>query len=226
MILSEHKKIKLLARDLLVGYDSKVALNIKSLQCEGNIIALVGPNGSGKSTFMKTLLNLLIPQRGELRAWYLRDELSAQKLLIPERDVAYSPEENAIFSDITVEDYLQLWCRLKLSNPYYYREEGIIYLEDFDLSTLLQKKGRELSKGQRRRLQAALGFIIQPKLFLLDEPFDGLDACQSEKLIEQMYAHADETGLLISTHRLDIVQVLADTVLTLGNLECSVKVRG
>jgi len=221
----ENKRIRIHAENLSVSYQDFQALRIDELEVEGKIIAIIGHNGSGKSTLIKTLLGLLEPRSGEVIVSQQRAK--EEVVLVPEHDMAFSPETGAIFADLSVESYLKLWCRIKRGNGNYYRKQGRTYLERLDITQLLPKLGRELSKGERRRVQIAVGFLCQPNLFLFDEPFDGMDIAQSNHLSSVMLNESEKMAMIVSSHRMEVVERLADLiivlrqgrVLTVGSLE-------
>lgn len=195
----------------LIAYDQLKALEIPSLTVSGNIIALIGHNGSGKSTFIKSTLDLLPARAGHMHVKWLDN----QTTLSPHLHMAYSPESGAVFKDISVKDYIKLWCRLKQGRSDYYLDEGRHIMEQLDIFPLLNKLGRELSKGQCCRVQAATGFLIEPLLFLFDEPFDGLDVDQSINLADILQEKAQQMCMLVSSHRLDVIERLADLIIVL-----------
>ncbi len=199
------------AKELIVRYGKTPALMIPEFSCRGRVIALIGHNGSGKSTFIKTALQLITPHSGTLTLSRGVNRLS------PERHMAYSPENGAVFADVTVEDYLRLWCRIKRNDAEYYRRSGSGLVEQLQIPALFRKLGRELSKGQRRRVQIAVGFLIGPQLLCLDEPLEGLDIQQAAVLTSVMRECAAETSLIISSHRIDVVERLADQIIMLDD---------
>lgn len=203
--------------NLSISYANQRVLQIHEARAQGRVLALIGHNGAGKSTLIKTILGLLEPSSGSVA---VRDDRGNQ--LIPENDMAFCPENGAVFADIAVEEYLKLWCRIKHNDAAYYRGEGSRYMERLSVAPLLSKRGRELSKGQRRRVQTALGFMSDPRLFLFDEPFDGLDVQRTNELMEIVEEEREQRAFLISSHRMDVMERLADTILVLqeGGVRC------
>lgn len=207
-------KTTLSAKSLQVDYNSLTALSIPELSLTGNTIAIIGHNGAGKSTLIKTVLQLLQPSSGSLISNVVAGEKS--HLLIPEKHMAFCPESGSVFADIKVEAYIQLWCRIKCGNRNYYKKEGSEVIEALSLPPLLKRLGRELSKGQRRRVQTAIGFLTRPLLFLFDEPFCGLDVQKTRELKDYIEKRSSETSYLIASHRMEVVERLADKVIVLS----------
>lgn len=210
----DEGRLELSARNLTVAYDKEIALRSAHFNLKGKVIAVIGHNGSGKSTLIKTILGLLAPREGSIEAAWRTSEKD-RLLLVPEEHMAFSPENGAVFSDMSVESYVKLWCRIKHRSANYYRREGAEYIEKLEVAPLLSKLGRELSKGQRRRVQSAVGFLCRPKLFLFDEPFDGLDIVQSTHLTNIMLEQASQMAIVVSSHRMEVVERIADLIVVL-----------
>lgn len=209
--------VEITASKLRVSYGTTLAFQAEQLKLRGRVIGIIGHNGSGKSTLMKTLLELLQPKQGSIQAhWKGPNE---EYRLVPEKHMAFSPENGAVFEDLPVESYVRLWCRIKHRDGNYYRKDGSEMIERLNIAPLFSKMGRELSKGQRRRVMAAVGFLINPKLFLFDEPFDGLDIMQSAELAGVMLEQSKRMSMIVSSHRMDVVERIADTIIVLRDGE-------
>ncbi len=206
-------KTEIRASNLKVAYGKFTALEMPELNVKGRIIAVIGHNGSGKSTMLKAMLKLLMPRSGSLETYWSHTD--TKTLLVPEQHMAFSPENGAIFEDMPVESYIKLWCRIKHHDGSYYIHEQNKYLERLNVTALLPKLGRELSKGQRRRVQAAVGFLLNPRLFLFDEPFDGLDIVQSNELTNVMLDESPKMSMIVSSHRMEVIERLADLIIVL-----------
>lgn len=206
---TEASQFLLRAKDLTVSYDNEFQLQISDLEIPGRVFGLIGHNGAGKSTLIKALLDVLEPSTGSIVIQ------KGARSLSPTRDFAFCPETGSVFGDISVEQYLRLWCRIMHKDPSYYRHEASHILELLEVGPLLQRKGRELSKGQRRRVQTAVGFLLHPQFFLFDEPFDGLDVMRTAELSDIILHERERRGFLISSHRMDVIERACDAVVVL-----------
>jgi len=208
-------RFRLQVENLDVRYGNLRALALDSLNVSGNTISLIGHNGSGKSTLLKTILQLTNPKCGTIKAEFLKD--GNWTPLVPEDHMVFSPENGAVFSDVSLKNYIELWCRIKHGDAKYYLKGGAEVLDKLELHDLLGRLGRQLSKGQRKRAQIAIGLIAKPTLFLLDEPFDGLDVKQATHLANILSDAAKSMCLLLCSHNLPLIEHLSDNVIVLSD---------
>ncbi len=201
--------VLLRAEKLRAGYDSRPVLRDVSLSVRGGeILALLGRNGSGKTTLLKALMGLLRPQGG---AVYLEGRRAdgwstAQRA----RRVAYLPQDpNALLFSETVLEELALTRRnhgLPVNEP-----ALRALLRRLGLEQLAQAYPRDLSAGERQRVALGAVTVTRPQVLLLDEPTRGLDGPSRQTLASLLRAwRADGMGILLVTHDVELVTLLAD----------------
>lgn len=174
----------------------------------GEVVGLLGPNGAGKSTLMKILTGYLSDWEGEV-TWNAislkKDPKSIQKI------TGYLPENNPLYSDLSVIEYLFFVADLyQLKQP---PMEEI--LKKVDLIEVKNKTIETLSKGFQQRVGLAAALLHDPEILILDEPTTGLDPNQLigiRKLIRQL---AEEKIVLLSTHILSEVESVCDRVIVI-----------
>ena len=147
----------------------RVSLEVR----EREVVCLVGRNGAGKTTTLRTIMGYHRPRAGEVR---FRDtELSGRRTFeIARLGLGFSPEEGAIFSDLTVAENIEIstWTRPE-GRPA--AERLALAYEVFPvLRRYAARKGPEMSGGERKMLSIARALALDPELLLLDEPFEGL----------------------------------------------------
>ena len=178
----------------------------------GEIVGLLGPNGAGKTTTFNLVIGLLRPDSGQV----LLDGKLIRNFSIPDRarlGIGYLPQEPSIFRQLTVRENLDLALShsdLSHSLVRIRREELI---EDFNLSSFIDRRGYQLSGGERRRCEVAraLGVgRVGPRYLLLDEPFAGVDPLavgELQALIQKLKNKG--MGILITDH--NVREILAIT---------------
>ena len=178
---------------------------------KGEILGFLGPNGAGKTTTMRMITGYLAPDSGEININDIpvTEENQAIKALI-----GYLPENNPLYLDMYVREYLHYIARVyKLSRPSK-RIEEVIGMTGLGLES--HKIIRTLSKGYRQRVGLAQAILHDPEVLILDEPTSGLDPNQLVE-IRQLIRHlGKEKTILLSTHIMQEVQALCDRVVIIN----------
>ena len=166
----------------------------------GNIYGLLGPNGAGKTTTFYSIAGLIKCDEGEI---HLGDS-NITKLPMHKRSklgIKYLPQEPSIFQNLTVMENLMGLAELSYASKKDIDQFVEKSIEDFKLSKILNSKGRELSGGQRRKVEIARTLAADPKIILLDEPFAGIDPIAIEEIQEILRIVANNNiGILITDH--------------------------
>tara|TARA_Y100000389_G_scaffold117153_1_gene114330 strand:- start:202 stop:915 length:714 start_codon:yes stop_codon:yes gene_type:complete len=166
----------------------------------GNIYGLLGPNGAGKTTTFYSIAGLIKCDEGEI---YLGDS-NITKLPMHKRSklgIKYLPQEPSIFQNLTVMENLMGLAELSYASKKDVDQFVEKSIEDFKLTKILNSKGRELSGGQRRKVEIARTLAADPKIILLDEPFAGIDPIAIEEIQEILRIVANNNiGILITDH--------------------------
>ncbi len=180
---------------------------------EGACCGLLGPNGAGKSTLIRILANVLKPDVGRISVLGepLRWGRHAYK-----RQVGFMLEDLALMERLTGREQLELAARLYGLSP----EQATVTIEalvaPFEVATALDRWLETYSHGMRRQLAFLLALLHRPRLLVLDEPFEAMDAQAIEAAITLLQArHREGATLLISSHRLDKLEHLCDHLVVL-----------
>ena len=186
---------------------SNISFNVQ----EGEIFGLIGPNGAGKSTTMRSMLNFIFPTNGEILIAGLdsvKDYLAIRNL------IGYLPGEFTTYDNMTGLEYLTHMMNLR-NKP-----EKINYAKSlakkFDLD--LNKKSKQLSKGNKQKIGIIQAFCHDPEILILDEPTSGLDPLKQQEF-DELILKFKEKGktIFISSHVLPEVEMLCDRVAIIKN---------
>src|SRR5579864_9188077 len=197
-------------RELRKVYGSKAAVDGLSLTVpRGCFFGFLGPNGAGKSTTIRMLTGLIPPTSGSIALLGL--PMPGQEIEIKKR-IGLVPDESLLFDRLTGMEFLEFVGRMYgLARPVA-QERGGELLELFQL-TEPRKLIAEYSKGMRKRVAMAASLIHRPELFLMDEPFEGVDAVgarlMKDILLDQVRHGAT---IFLTSHVLEVVERLCDRV--------------
>ena len=175
---------------------SKVSIEIH----ESDIFGLLGPNGAGKTTTFYIIAGLMNPDDGEIKL----SNQDISKLPMHKRSklgIKYLPQEPSVFQNLTVYENLLGLAELSFKNNKDITDFVSSSIEEFGLSDITKLKGRQLSGGQRRKVEIARTLAAKPKIILLDEPFAGIDPIAIEdikKVLKKLSGKG--IGILITDH--------------------------
>ncbi|MEY2704695.1 MAG: hypothetical protein RL407_757 [Bacteroidota bacterium] len=190
------------------SYGTHVALNRLDLEVPAGVIfGILGPNGAGKTTLIR-IINQIIEQDSGTVA--LEDKpLSAETI----RKIGYLPEERGLYKKMSVADQLIYFSRIKGLDARESKRRVSYWLEKMDISSWKSKKIEDLSKGMAQKVQFIATVIHGPSLLILDEPFSGFDPVNAELVKNEILElKAQGTTILLSTHRMESVELLCDQV--------------
>ncbi len=177
---------------------------------QGRFFGFLGPNGAGKTTTIKMLMGLAQPDSGSIRV--LGMEMPQRSLDI-RKAIGVVPDDSLLFDYLTGAEYLEFVARLYSVSRPLARERARELLELFQLNESQRKLIGEYSKGMRKRVAMAAALIHRPRLFLMDEPFEGVDAVgarlMKDILLEQVHHGAT---VFLTSHVLEVVERLCDEV--------------
>jgi ABC-2 type transport system ATP-binding protein len=199
----------ILVRDLHKNYDGKAAVDGLSLTVErGTFFGFLGPNGAGKSTTIRMLTGLIPATSGTIELLGL--PMPARELEIKQR-IGLVPDESLLFDRLTGLEFLEFVGRMYSLDRALSRRRAEELLELFELSNERRKMIAEYSKGMRKRIAMAASLIHKPELFLMDEPFEGVDAVgarlMKDILLDQVRHGAT---IFLTSHVLEVVERLCD----------------
>ncbi len=198
-------------RDLHKVYGSKAAVDGLSLSVpRGCFFGFLGPNGAGKSTTIRMLTGLIPATSGTIEL--LGMPMPGQEVAIKQR-IGLVPDESLLFDRLTGLEFLEFVGRMYgLARPVA-KERAAALIDLFELADAPRKLIAEYSKGMRKRAAMAASLIHHPDLFLMDEPFEGVDAVgarlMKDILLDQVRRGAT---IFLTSHVLEVVERLCDRV--------------
>lgn len=209
--------------DICKKFAEVVAVDKVSFELQkGKILGLLGKNGAGKSTIFRIILGILEADSGQVL-------IDGKKYNIKDsRKIGFLPEEGSLSQELTVYEQLCFYGSLKGMTNDEVLESLKKWLIKFDIVEYMNRKIKELSKGNRQRIQFIVSILHDPELIILDEPFSGLDPLGVEMFKEILLELKREgKAIIFSSHRMEHVELFCDDILLIdkgktlcyGNLE-------
>ena len=186
----------------------------------GEVVGLLGPNGAGKTTTFNLVIGLLRPDVGQV----LLDGQDVTELSMPERarcGIGYLPQEASVFRQLTVRQNLDLALDQTDLTTTGRRDRRNQLIDEFHLSEFIDRRGFQLSGGERRRCEVARALAVGrdgPQYLLLDEPFAGVDplaVADLQNLIQSLRQRG--MGILITDHNVRETLAITDRATILND---------
>lgn len=194
-------------------FGEQIALNNISLSIGKNeIVGLLGPNGAGKSTLMKSIAGVLKVEEGEI---FFNEKNIAQYEIETKKSIGFLPENNPLYQDMYVKEYLSFVTDIHKIAPK--RVQEVI-----DLVGITPEKGKkisQLSKGYKQRVGLAQAILHEPDLLILDEPTNGLDPNQIVEIRNVIRKVGENKTIILSTHIMQEVEALCTRVVLINKGE-------
>lgn len=194
---------------LVGGYSQIPVLKDISFEVnEGELVGLIGLNGAGKSTTINHVIGLMTPQKGKItiNGKTVYEDSDAYK-----KQMAYIPEMPVLYPELTLKEHIDLTIMAyRLDKEQAWKRANEL-LETFRLANKLDWFPNNFSKGMKQKVMIVCAFLTDAKLYIIDEPFLGLDPLATDdllKLIDERKSHG--AAVLMSTHVLDTAEKYCD----------------
>lgn len=195
-------------------YGSQAAVDDISFEIKtGEIVGFLGPNGAGKTTTLKMITSYLPPTEGDIFVEGINVQLNS---LDVRKKLGYLPEQNPLYGDMNVIDFLVFAARLQSMPENEIKPAVEKMVKVCGLTDVRKKDINELSKGYKQRVGLAQAMIHNPDVILLDEPTSGLDPNQIIEIRNLIKEIGKKKTVMLSTHILQEVQATCDRVIIIN----------
>ena len=200
------------------GYGKKPVIKDLNFELEkGEIVGLIGLNGAGKSTTIKHMLGLINPMEGKLSISNIKINEDIENY---RRKLSYIPESPVLYDELTLEEHIEMTAMAyQLSREEAMRRAKPL-LKVFRLENELKVFPSHFSKGMKQKVMIICAFIVDPELYIIDEPFLGLDPLGIQSMLDLMVEKRNENRtVLMSTHILATAERYCDRFIILDKGE-------
>ena len=179
----------------------------------GEVVGFLGPNGSGKTTTMRMLTSFYTPDVGGINI----DGLDTKDHDIATRErIGYLPENNPVYADLLVSEYLDFVADLRGLTKQGRRENIAQTVEETGLQDVYMRPIGQLSKGYKQRVGLAQAIVHRPSILILDEPTEGLDPNQRLTIRDLIRSLGQERTVMLSTHVMQEVENTCERILLIS----------
>uniref|UniRef100_A0AAY4A5X7 P-type phospholipid transporter n=1 Tax=Denticeps clupeoides TaxID=299321 RepID=A0AAY4A5X7_9TELE len=204
-------------RNLVKIYKTGKKLAVDGLSLdfyENQITSFLGHNGAGKTTTMSILTGLFAPTSGTafINGYDIRTDMDTIR-----KHLGMCPQHNVLFNDLTVEEHIYFYARLKGQSSKEVKAEIDQMIEDVGLPHKRHELARNLSGGMQRKLSVAIAFIGKSSIVILDEPTAGVDPYARRGIWELLLKYKQGRTIILSTHHMDEADILGDRIAIISN---------
>lgn len=201
-------------KNVIKSFNGQRAVNGINIDIKpGEIVGLLGPNGAGKTTTIRMIAGVLPVSEGMIEIDsknYIDHEFEIKE------EIGYLPENNPLYDDLTVEEHLKFWGKLKGLDGKLLNEAIKYAVEKTGISSVFYRPISELSKGYRQRVGLAQAILKKPKFLLLDEPTEGLDPNQRKEIQILLAELKKDRTVIVSSHVLGEISKLASRIIIIN----------
>jgi ABC-2 type transport system ATP-binding protein len=209
-------------KEVTGGYTRNPVLKNVSFEVNHNeIVGLIGLNGAGKSTTIKHVIGLMEPHKGEIsiNGKSFQEDKEAYR-----KEFTFVPETPILYDELTLDEHLSMTAMAYGLEKNIFEERKKVLLKEFRMSKRLKWFPAHFSKGMKQKVMIMCAFLVQPSLYIVDEPFVGLDPLGIQSLLDLMKKMKDNgAGILMSTHILATAERYCDRFVILHEGEVRAK---
>ncbi|MEH7180814.1 ABC transporter ATP-binding protein [Neobacillus vireti] len=195
--------------DLTGGYTRNPVLKDVTFEVnEKELVGLIGLNGAGKSTTIKHIIGLMEPHRGNVK---IKGRSIHEDKEVYRKMFTFVPETPVLYEELTLEEHLTLTAMAYGLDKTTYETRIERLLAEFRMEKRMKWFPAHFSKGMKQKVMIMCAFLVQPSLYIVDEPFVGLDPLGIQSLLDLMKKMKDNgAGILMSTHILSTAEKYCD----------------
>ncbi len=203
-------------KGLTGGYTKNNVLNDINFEIRaGELVGLIGLNGAGKSTTIKHIIGTMQPKKGEVTINGLTAEKDVEAY---RKQFTYIPETPVLYDELTLDEHLKLTAMAYGLSEKDLEARKHVLLKEFKMEKRLKWFPSHFSKGMKQKVMIMCAFLVQPSLYIVDEPFLGLDPLGIQSLLNLMeQMKKSGAGILMSTHILATAERYCDSFVIIHN---------
>lgn len=206
--------MSLVIKNITGGYTRQPVLHEIDFEVKtGQLVGLIGLNGAGKSTTIKHIMGLMEPFSGEI---ILNDQTLQKNGSSYRKQIGFIPETPLLYEELTLREHIEITAMAYDIPLEEAMKRALPLLNTFRLSERLDWFPADFSKGMKQKVMIVCAFMIEPKLYVIDEPFLGLDPLAIRELLKLMENKKEEgASILMSTHVLSNAEKMCDAFVIL-----------